>query len=78
MAHHVTRQLLSLAEWTRELDGGRIARYEARYGAVAETPSAVDDLVAWQAVEPAEFERLWRQSSGFASGLTDGSSDHIG
>ncbi|MDQ3788663.1 MAG: hypothetical protein M3422_15645 [Actinomycetota bacterium] len=52
----------SLSEWCRELDAGRIGEYQATYGVLTEKPIEPAELVEFEEISAAEFERVWQHA----------------
>ena len=55
------RAAAALDEWKRELDAGRIQKYQQRYGGLADQPITDWDFPHTE-ITAAEFEKIWSYS----------------
>jgi len=56
----VPRAAASLAEWTRELEAGRIQQYQAKYGFLADQPVTVwDPDFPHEDLTREQYEKVW-------------------
>ena len=57
---HVPRAAASLAEWTRELEAGRIQQYQAKYGFLADQPVTLwDPDFPYEDLTREQYEKVW-------------------
>lgn len=52
----------SMTEWFQELAAGRIRAYEEQFGGTADQPIGPAELDAYEPVDAAAFEELWRRA----------------